>query len=437
MRSYSQALALALVSLSGAAAAAAPPPPMTLYKLDAATYPRALAIDGSMGAFYFVPGDTDDWVFEMQGGGWCVSLEACYYRSLGSLGSSANLSATLAASTEGLLARDCAKSPLCAVNHVFLPYLDGNSFSGMRAEAADYVDAHGAHHALYFRGREILAAVIDSVRRNVMGAARRLADAQNVGITGGSAGGLATILHADFVASLVNDAKGLVWAAPQSGYFMDLESVGSGTFLYGAEMGEVFALSNASTNAACAAKFPDFPAACQLAEIVYPLVTTPMFLLQSMVDSWQTRCILAAMPVAPASGYESYNCSAAPGWAACSLNISACSAAQVSGSVVPYGRAVAKSVLNISAAKSNAPGNGGFLDSCHTHVEAGGSLFSSVTIGGVTMQQAFAAWLADNIAHGGTAPAAPHWHKDCEYGGPAMCNPTCPDSLGCELLLLT
>ena len=358
-----------------------------------------------------------------------MTLEACYYRSLSDLGSSANLSATRNASTEGFMARDCGHSPLCAVNHVFLPYLDGNSFSGMRAEAADYVDPRGAHHALYFRGREILAAVVDSVRRNVMGATRRLADAVNVGITGGSAGGLATILHADFLAALLApDAKGLVWAAPQSGFFMNALSVGSRSLVYGAEMEAVYVLSNASTNAACEAKYKDFPFMCQFAEEVYPLVKTPMFLLQSVYDSWQTRCILASMPVDPSRADESYNCSAAPGWSSCSLNISACTDAQVAGAVVPYGRAVAASVFVLSVNKSQAPGSGGFLDSCHTHVEAGSSGFSTIAIGGVTMQQAFSAWLADNVAAKGQAPAAKHWTADCQYSGAGMCNPTCPNS---------
>ena len=309
-----------------------------------------------------------------------------------------------------------------------MPYVDGNSFSGLRDAPADYVDAHGAHHALYFRGREVLAAVIDSVRRNVMGAQRRLADAQNVGLTGGSAGGLATILHADYVASLVPDAKGLVWAAPQSGYFMNALSVGTHALTYGLEMEATYVLSNASTNAACAAKYKDFPFMCQFAEEVYPLVETPMFLLQSVYDSWQTRCILSAMPVDPAHGDVSYNCSAAPGWANCSLNVSACSDAQVLGSVVPYGRALAASVFVMGVNKSQAPGSGGYLDSCHTHVEAGGSGFSTIAIGGVTMQQAFATWLADNIAAKGQAPAAKQWTSDCQYSGARMCNPTCPNS---------
>ena len=425
---FALALALALASSSSASApSSAPPPPLSLFLLDTAQYPRALALDGSPGAFYFEPSPSgsEDWVFELEGGGWCVSLESCFFRSQSRLGSSRNLSATMPAYTEGLLARDCSKSPaLCEVNHVFLPYLDGNSFSGMREEPADFEG-----HQLFFRGREILAAVIDSVRRNVMGAPRRLADAVNVGLTGGSAGGLATILHADFVASLVPDAKGLVWAAPQSGYFMNSVSVGAPEELvYGDEMIAAFVLSNASTNAACMEKYRDFVAFCQFAEIVYPLVETPMFLLQSMFDSWQTRCILSAMPVTPSHGNVSYNCSAAPGWAACSLNVSDCTAAQVLDSVVPFGRALAASVEIISANKSMAPGSGGFLDSCHTHVESCCGDFGTIAIGGTTMSEAFTSWLRDNIAANGKAPAAPHWRKDCAYAGNAMCNPTCPRS---------
>ena len=417
----------AACGVAAAIAAADTAAPMALYKLDTDVYPRALAIDGSPGAFFFSEGTSDDWVFEMQGGGWCVGVEPCYYRSLSSLGSSKNLSAVLPSPTSGPLARNCSRTPLCSVNHVYLPYLDGNSFSGMRAEPVDYVDSHGAHHALYFRGREILAAVIDSVRRNVMGAGRRLADAANVGVTGGSAGGLATILHADYILEQI-PAKGLKWAAPQSGYFLDHVSVGTGTPLYSEEMLQAYILSNASTNANCEKKFVGVPFLCQLAQYSYPAMDTPVFLLQSVYDSWQTRCILSAMPVVEKPAAASYNCSAAPGWSKCSLNMSACTEAQVTDYVAPYGKALAASVQIISANKSSAPGNGGFLDSCHTHVEAGGSGFDSIAIGGVTMAQAFASWLADNVASKGTTPAAQHWHTDCAYTGPQMCNPTCPDS---------
>ena len=41
---------------------------MVLFKLDTTAYPRALAIDGSQGAFYFSEGSTDDWVFEVSRG---------------------------------------------------------------------------------------------------------------------------------------------------------------------------------------------------------------------------------------------------------------------------------------------------------------------------------------------------------------------------------
>jgi hypothetical protein len=269
--------------------------------------------------------------------------------------------------------------------------------------------------------------VLDSVRSNVMGAPRRLADAVNVGVSGGSAGGLATYFHADYIAARV-PAKGLVYALPRSGFFMDLVSVGTGTLIYGGEMRAVHAMTNASTSARCEADFPDSTWLCQFAQFVYPRVSTPTFLLQSVYDSWQTRCILSSMPVDPSQGRDSYNCSAAPGWGQCALNVSDCTAAQVLDSIVPFGAALASSVLSLSANKSTAPGSGGFLDSCHMHVESDGGAWNSVSIGGVSMEAAFAAWLADNIAAKGRAPAAKHWRKDCEYTGARMCNPTCPNS---------
>lgn len=60
---------------------------------------------------------------------WCYSISDCYHRSKTALGSSSNIPTTV--SLGGLLSSNCADSPLCNYNMVYLKYLDGNSFSGM------------------------------------------------------------------------------------------------------------------------------------------------------------------------------------------------------------------------------------------------------------------------------------------------------------------
>lgn len=75
---------------------------------------------------------------------------------------------------------------------------------------------------------------------------------------------------------------------------------------------------------------------------------------------------------------------------------------------------------------AHKPLNGGFLVSCHTHCEAQTTgYWSQVTVNGVLMRDAVAAWWADVAAGSATGN---HWNVDCQYnanGSPHACNPTC------------
>ena len=185
-----------------------------------------------------------------QGGGWCYSLADCYGRSKTSLGSSKNIPTTV--SLGGLLSSNPSDSPLAAYNMVYLKYLDGNSFSGMLDGPVMYNNGT-AEVPIYFRGRAIIDAVIDSLKANVMKSANDIANAVNIVETGCSAGGLATYLHADYVSSQLPHS-GQYFSAPISGYFLNHESVAGG-FVYGDEIKNIYTLSNASTNAACQAAY--------------------------------------------------------------------------------------------------------------------------------------------------------------------------------------
>ena len=192
----------------------------------------------------------------------------------------------------GLLSSDCAVSPLCNYNVVWLAYLDGNSFSGMLEGPANYTTPSGAVSQLWFRGRHIIDAVVDAVSRNVMGASHLLKDAVNVVETGCSAGGLATYLHADYISSLV-PRSGAYYSLPISGYFLDYPSVFNGTFVYSQQIQSIYKISNASTNAACQAHYlatgDDWK--CNMAEYVYPFIQENVFILNS-------KCALLARRLA-------------------------------------------------------------------------------------------------------------------------------------------
>jgi hypothetical protein len=97
------------------------------------------------------------------------------------------------------------------IQRVWRGYWVRRRITRLRAEAADYVDAHGAHHALYFRGREILAAVAtDLVKTDgtVKSGYLKLKMRDGVGhIQSNHIGGGATAAT-DLVKKLVHDAYG-------------------------------------------------------------------------------------------------------------------------------------------------------------------------------------------------------------------------------------
>ena len=131
--------------------------------------------------------------------------------------------------SECFTSRCCAAAPASKPLRlqVWLGYCDGNSFSGMAS--APY-NANGT--LLYFNGRAIIDAALDYISTTALpGAPGLFTAAERVLLTGCSAGGLATYLHADYVGAYVaaHLPKGTLYgAASISGFFLQARSLGDG-----------------------------------------------------------------------------------------------------------------------------------------------------------------------------------------------------------------
>jgi hypothetical protein len=134
---------------------------------------------------------------------------------------------------------------------------------------------------IFYRGHRILRANIAALK------ARGLDAATEVVISGCSAGGLATYLHADAWGAALPNAK-KVTALPDSGFFLDFNATGS-RLGYGALMRWVCGAMNSTGGlpAACVAANPADPCKCIFAEHVVATAKVPLFPLQSKYDSWQ------------------------------------------------------------------------------------------------------------------------------------------------------
>lgn len=396
-----------------------------LYMFNKQTYPNAVCLDGTQGGVYFQPGfgaDANKWMIYFQGGGWCYSEADCVGRSKTNLGSSKNWAPT--GSMGGMLSSNNVSNPYFAGwSKVWLVYCDGNSFSGM---ATAPVNASGT--LLYFNGRAIIDAALDYVSKTVLpGAPGLFTAAERVVLTGCSAGGLATYLHADYVGAYVaaNLPKGTLYGAISiSGFFLQSSTV-IGEPIYADQIKSIHYLSNATggVNAACvAAQSPGYEWVCNMASNVYPYITSPFFVLNSHTDSWQTGCVWTSLPV-PAGSSQNGICGAVNGWQSCQGNPSTgCSAAQAPR-LNQWGKRFLNDLQSTGTALS--PTNGGFVVSCHTHCEAqNDGPWTTFAIAGVVMRDAVAAWM--NAA---SNPTTPLWHTDCAYAGGSVsnrqCNPTC------------
>ena len=80
---------------------------------------------------------------------------------------------------------------------VFAPYCDGGSWTGDAAPVATAANSTGQGRPLFYRGRRLLAGLVESVM------AAGLKGATNLIWGGCSAGGLTAYLHADMVAATV------------------------------------------------------------------------------------------------------------------------------------------------------------------------------------------------------------------------------------------
>ena len=125
------------------------------------------------------------------------------------------------------------------------PYGDGASFSGFRSKPWT---VPGSNSTLTFRGIKNLDAALDwAFARSGLG------DATDFVLTGGSAGGLSTFLHADRVAARVATgapkAAGKIRAAPFTGFFLDHGNFQHSAANYTAKMEYIYNMQNLSFGA--------------------------------------------------------------------------------------------------------------------------------------------------------------------------------------------
>eukprot|EP00850_Spirogloea_muscicola_P012090 SM000077S21564 [mRNA] locus=s77:225245:233805:- [translate_table: standard] len=294
---------------------------------------KSVCLDGSPPGYVFRSGNgtgANSWVFDIQGGAWCFTAGDCLNRSFTNLGSS--LYGPPHILPIGIWGPTPDVNPdFYNWNAVFFPYCDGASFSG---DVDQPVFENGT--ALYFRGHRILHAIIDDLLLN-----RGLAAADQVFVTGCSAGGLSVYLHCDeIVARMPPTATSKCLA--DAGAFVDMYPI---------------QLSCEPKTVRC------------LEATLIPLVKTPLFVINALYDSWQINNILA--PPAADPSYEILPLT-------CRKNLANCTSQQLA-----LLQDLHDNILEATSYAVNSAANGAFLHACnYRHCGTAGSDWQSISIGG-------------------------------------------------------
>jgi hypothetical protein len=364
----------------------------------------AKCLDGTQAGYYIRPGvgaGARTWILELEGGGWCQDEAACLSRASTDIGSSkqwpATGSPTMDGGSHGLFSNDCSDNEFfCNASMVHLNYCDGASFAGHRDAP---INVSGT--PIYFRGRDILDATLSALLGT-----EGMNNATSVILKGCSAGGLATILHLDYVADTLRAAvPGIsVVGLPDAGYFLDHNNtIGNPTWTPMYQYVVQMQNTTPSVDSTCVAAYPPEQVwRCFFAQYTAPFLSTPAFFAQDLADSWQMQNIFL-LPCSPSAGKPG-NCNA---------------------SEVALLQTYREDTLAALQPVLTSPIHGGFftecVQHCHTNIQF---CFSSALVQNQTEQDTFFAWYQKTVF--GVAP--PQGVLTTVVDGPYGTNPTCTSS---------
>jgi len=245
----------------------------------------AYCMDGSAGAYYVerasAAANATKWVVYIEGGGECRTLDDCKQWQA-SHTMSASGPKTRIAPLDSPMSADVEENPdFGSWNKLYLPYCSGDMHAGTTTAR------NAALGGWFFSGHNIIAATVAHLGAN----GTLFPQVTHALISGGSAGGIATIMHTDFFAEQ--------WAGPAGGGAVVKGNPGCGFFYAGVtalpdyEAGAPTPLSNLGfvdawqpyLPAGCAAATGGNMSACTDAHTLYPHLRSPLFIMENQYDT--------------------------------------------------------------------------------------------------------------------------------------------------------
>ncbi len=346
-------------------------------------------MDGTLSGYYHQPSSSSRgvkrWVFYFEGGGECTTQEGCFGVLNSTLGSSIYFSPTLPYLAFYMNDIQSQNPDFFDWNHVHVPYCSQDLFSGQVTKPSNNT------FGLYFAGHNIFAAI---VRQLMSIPSDPLSNAQEILLSGGSAGGIGVWMNVGFLADLVPSAR--VVAAPVAGFYFyaypytGVNHTSSSLADFRPEAWPTtYALWQSFVDRNCLRALADTPWACLLANYSFPYIQQESYVVEAQTDEvvlvahdWVPQDFVMLPPE------QAY--------------------------LAEWANNMTQALQPVMNPSSSPPRSGAFNPACFIHTNF---LIDQPLIRGIGYLEAFGNWYYQR-----TGPDGYQLQDNCGI----MCNPTCP-----------
>lgn len=364
---------------------------MNITYVQSAVAKGAVCLDGSPPAYHLSRGfgsGIDNWLVQIEGGGWCNNVSTCLARKNTRLGSSNQMAKQIPFS--GILSdRQSFNPDFYNWNRVKVRYCDGSSFTGDVARVNPITKLH-------YRGERIWVAIMEDL------ISKGMDRAENALLSGCSAGGLTSILHCEKFSDLL-PVSAQVKCLSDAGFFINAKDI-TGSEHIKDFFNDVVTTHGSAKNlpSSCTSRLSS--GMCLFPQYLVRQIQTPLFILNAAYDSWQIRNVLVPGVADP---HEL--------WHDCKFDIKQCSSSQMH-----LMQGFRKQFLRTLAETGYSSSTGLFINSCYSHCQSELQetwfRFDSPILGNKTIAEAVGDWFYSR---------SPFRRIDCPY----PCNTSCLNNI--------
>ena len=259
---------------------------------EAYQHPDAVCNDGSRSGLYFAPAadaNSDVWVVQLQGGGWCWNQKSCAARK-SDMVSSKDWPQSMTPDSGSIL--DANGTDYANANKVYQRYCTSDGYIGNATASA-------ATSGLHFQGHAVVNALLQTLVGKGMGRSRNA----TLILSGCSAGGRGVMHNTNFAGAFaaqhgVQSFTSLI----DSGLYIDIEPIqpdptdtGIHTPLRDQAKG-IVAYNHAAVDPSCASTYPGDEWKCLIGEYAVPTLKYPILLHAFQDDFYQLGIVDFKLP---------------------------------------------------------------------------------------------------------------------------------------------